>query len=84
MPIDPAFLRTIADGGGLVLFITFVVIAAIGLRRQWWVEGGFYHEMRRERDEALKELRTAHKTIDRLTVQLARERRRRATDHDPS
>ena len=79
-PIDPAFLRSLADGGGLVLLFAFIIAAAITLFRGSWVPGYLYTKAQKERDDALFELKTARRTIDRLTVQLARERRRRSTD----
>lgn len=82
--VDPAALRTLADAGGLVIALAVFVLAAIGAYRAWYVPGWVYKQMMAERDEALRELRTASKTIDRLTVQLARERRHRVTDHDPA
>jgi hypothetical protein len=78
VPFDPAALKALADGGGLVLFLAHVVIDAVGLFRQWWVDGAHYREVRDERNSLRVELKAAYKTIDRQTVQLARERRIRA------
>lgn len=83
MPIDPAFLKSLADGGGLVLFLAVVVVAALAIHRGSLVPGWLYRQQQRELEEAKRELATAHKTIDRLTVQLARERRHRSTDRAP-
>jgi hypothetical protein len=79
-PIDPAFLRSLADGGGLVLLFAFIIAAAITLFRGSWVPGWIHKQVLRERDDALNELKTSRRTNDRLTVQLDRERRRRSSD----
>lgn len=81
MPVDPSLLRSLADGGGLVLFLMVVATAAVGLHRQWLVPGWVYRDLLFRLLEALRELSAARKTIDRLTVQLARERRHRSTEH---
>lgn len=81
MQLDPAWLKALADGGGLVLFLAHVVVDAVGLFRQWWVDGKHYSEVRDERDALRVELKAANKTIERLGVQLARERRVRGSDH---
>lgn len=83
MPIDPALLKSLADGGGLVLFLTVIVIAALAIHRGIVVPGWIFRRQENELAEAKRELSTAHKTIDRLTVQLTRERRHRNTDHAP-
>jgi hypothetical protein len=81
VPVDPSLLRSLADGGGLVLFLMVVVTAAVGLHRQWLVPGWVYRDLVVRLLEALQELSAARKTIDRLTVQLARERRHRTSEH---
>lgn len=81
MPVDPSLLRSLADGGGLVLFLAAVVTAVVGLHRQWVVPGWVYRDLLARLLEALRELSAARKTIDRLTVQLARERRHRSSEH---
>lgn len=82
MPSDPASLgKTLTDLGGFALFLLHVVLVdGYGLLRQWWVPGYLYLEVRKERDDLKVELKAANKTIERMTVQLARERRSRVTD----
>lgn len=75
-------LRSLADAGGLVLFLSAIALAAVGLYRQWWVDGPHYREKIDELEAAKREVATQRKTIDRLTVQLARERRHRSSDHE--
>jgi hypothetical protein len=81
VPFDPAALKALADGGGLVLFLALVVMVAVTLFRGTWVPGSYYREVKGERDALRVELKAAYKTIERQTVQLARERRIRVADH---
>jgi hypothetical protein len=81
MPIDPALGSQLADLGGFALFLLLVVTIAVGLWRGWWVPGFIAREWKGERDQARTELAEARKTVNTLTVELARERRRRASDH---
>lgn len=78
--IDPSIGKALADLGGFALFLLTVVTGVVGLHRQWWVPGFFYRDVIAERDAARAELKEARATNDRLTVQLARERRGRGTD----
>jgi hypothetical protein len=81
VPFDPAALKALADGGGLVLFLALVVMIAITLFRGTWVPGSYYREVSAERDALRVELKVLSRTVERLTVQLARERRVRSADH---
>jgi hypothetical protein len=49
VPIDPAALKALADAGGFALFLLIVVVAAVGLWRQWWVPGWLWKQERSQR-----------------------------------
>lgn len=80
--IDPALGRTLADIGGMALFLLHISVDGVGLLRKWWVPGWLYAERTAERDAAQLELKQATKTIGQLTLQLSRERKRRSSDPD--
>lgn len=83
MPIDPEFWRDLAQLPvlGLVLFV--VGFVGLGLFRQWWVPGWLWRGAVAEIAELKAELKAARETNGTLTVQLARERGRRASDSKP-
>lgn len=66
-------VQAIQDLGGWGAFLLVVVIAAVGLYRQWFVLGYMYRDWR---DEAL----AGRKTIATLSARLGRERRSRKSD----
>lgn len=72
--MDPlAIAKALSDLGGWTAFLALVVAIAVGLWRRWWVPGFLYVELEAE----VKALR---KTVARLTLRLARDRRQRRTD----
>ena len=78
--IDPALGKQLADLGGFALFMLLAASIAVGLWRRWWVPGWIASEWKAERDSARAESAADRKTVAALTLQLARERRRRASD----
>jgi hypothetical protein len=58
----------LSDLGGFALFFLFVIVAAIGLHRRWWVPGWIYTMAiaRADKSEALTE--TLVKSMDELTA----------------
>ena len=78
--IDPALGSQLADLGGFALFLLLLVVIGVGLFRRWWVPGWIASDWKDERDKARDELEATRKTVTTLTVELARERRRRASD----
>lgn len=80
MPIDPEFWRELAQLPVLALVLFIVGFIAVGLFRQWWVPGWLWRGVVAENVELKAELKAARETTSTLTVQLARERRRRASD----
>ena len=83
MPISPDLLKALSDLGGTTLFVGVVIVAAIGLYRQWWVPGWLYRSEREGRQRAEREARASATTVSRLTMALTRERQRRHTDRPP-
>lgn len=63
----------LADLGWAVLFILVVVIATVGLARQWWVPGVYYRRIDQKLNQAEAENR-------KLSDALSRAQRRRRTD----
>jgi len=47
--LSPEFAQSLADLGGFALFLLFVIVAAVGLYRQWWVPGWVYRQERQSR-----------------------------------
>ena len=80
MPISPDLLKALSDLGGTTLFVGVVIVAAIGLYRQWWVPGWLFRAEREARLRAEREAKANSATVSRLTMALARERQRRHTD----
>lgn len=76
-------ISSLTDLGGLGLFVGFVLVAAIGLYRQWWVPGWLWRRTDEARLTAEGEVRKQAGSIRRLTMALERERRRRRTDRTP-
>ena len=50
--LSPELAKALADLGGFALFLLAVVIAAVGLYRQWWVPGWLYRSSERAREVA--------------------------------
>jgi len=80
VPISPDLLKALSDLGGTTLFVGVVIVAAIGLYRQWWVPGWLFRAEREARLRAEREAKANSATVSRLTMALARERQRRHTD----
>lgn len=80
MPISPELGRQLADVGGMALFLLLLVAVGIGLLRQWWVPGWLYRAVVAELIDARAENKELRQTVSRLTTQLTRERRHRASD----
>ena len=72
--------RSLADLGGFALSLVIVVVAAVGLYRQWWVPGWIYRRLDDRLAAKEAESRRQVITIARLTRQLERERLGRRTD----
>lgn len=74
MPVNFIALgRAAADLGGFALFLVLLIVIGVGLWRRWWVPGWLYLEK-------ASDVKDLTKAVERLTTELARERRRRSTD----
>lgn len=76
MAIDPQLGKQLADLGGFALFLLVVVVAGVGLFKQWVVMGWTY---RQERDARIASENREEKTveaIEKLTRAVTRERAR--------
>lgn len=80
MPLSPELLKALSDLGGTALFVLVVIVAALGLYRQWWVPGWLYKQERTARLSAQEEARKLSISVQRLTQSLRDERRRRGSD----
>lgn len=81
--VSPELISALTDLGGLGLFLLFVVVAAVGLYRQWWVPGWIFKRTDTAREQAEAEVKKQARSVARLTLALSRERRRRRTDRPP-
>ena len=76
----PGDIEALIDLGGYGLFAFGLVIAIVSLYKGWIVPAWIASEWKAERDAARAESAADRKTVERLTLQLARERRHRASD----
>ena len=76
--IDPSIGAQLADLGGFALFLLVIVIAAVGLYRQWWVPGWVYRAERESRQTAETQATRNAEAIEKLTRAVTRERTRQA------
>jgi hypothetical protein len=60
---SPELAAQLSDLGGFALFLLFVLTAAVGLWKQWWVPGWLY---RQERDARLTAETQALRNADAL------------------
>jgi len=74
--IDPALGSQLADLGGFALFLLVIVIAAVGLYRQWWVPGWVYRRLEERLDKAETAALRNAEAIEKLTRAVNRERAR--------
>ncbi len=77
---DPEFWRQLAQLPVVGLVLLGLGIVVVGLYRQWWVPGWLWKGVVTENQELKAELKVLRETTSTLTVQLARERQRRASD----
>ena len=68
-------LKALSDAGGFALFLGFVIAAAIGLWRGWWVPGFIALRDQKRADTAEAENRTLSVTVATLTSELKQARR---------
>lgn len=74
--IDPALGQQLADLGGFALFLLTVVIAAVGLFRQWWVPGWVFLAEREARLTAETQATRNAEALQKLARAVSREPRR--------
>jgi hypothetical protein len=70
-------LKALSDAGGFALFLGFVIAAAIGLWRGWWVPGFIALRDQKRADALEAENRTLSVTVATLTAELRQARRQR-------
>lgn len=78
--IDPALGKQLADLGGFALFLLTIVVAAVGLYRQWWVPGWVYRQERDARIVADTQALRNAESIEKLTRAVNRDRARHRAD----
>ena len=74
--IDPALGQQLADLGGFALFLLVVVVAAVGLQRQWIVPGWVYRQEREARLTAETQATRNAEALQKLARAVSREPRR--------
>lgn len=78
MVLSPELGRALADIGGFALFLLTVVVAAVGLARQWWVPGWMYRQEREARTiaevQATRNAEALHKLARAVSRDAERER----------
>lgn len=74
--IDPQLGKQLADLGGFALFLLVVIVAAVGLYRQWWVPGWVYRQERDGRQTAETQALRSAEAIEKLARAVNRERGR--------
>ena len=80
---SPELAKQLADLGGLALFLAHILVDAIGLFRRWWVPQWVYADQRQALLDSEAEVKRLTRSVARLPLALARERRRRRTDARP-
>ena len=70
-------LKALSDAGGFALFLGFVIAAAIGLWRGWWVPGFIALRDQKRADRLEAENRALSITVATLTAELKQARRDR-------
>lgn len=74
--IDPALGKQLADLGGFALFLLVVIVAAVGLYRQWWVPGWVWKQERDARTVAETQALRNAEAIEKLARAVSRDRAR--------
>lgn len=65
-------IAALADLGGFGLFLFVIVVAAVGLWRQWWVPGWLYRASEKAREIAETQALRNSEAIDKQAAQSKR------------
>lgn len=74
----PDQVNQLVDLGGFVLFLTFIIVAAVGLIRNppWWVPGSVYRREIERGDRADTQAERTADALEKLVAELYDDRER--------
>lgn len=72
--ISPDLAAQLSDLGGFALFLLVVVVAAVGLYKQWWVPGWIYRQERESRLKAETQATRNAEALEKLARVASRDR----------
>ena len=65
--MSPDLAAALANAGGLTVALFFVLVAAVGAYRRWWVPGWIYDQERSDRTKAEVAAQRNGELLERLT-----------------